>query len=53
MLSNFAGGLSTQTIHNLLKYSPDRRPMDQLSALLGRLQEEGLVEEMDGLWRLV
>jgi hypothetical protein len=53
MLTNFSGGLSTEAIHNMLKYAPEQKTQEQLNAILGRIQEEGLIERIEGIWRLV
>lgn len=52
MLNNM-GGLTTDTIHNMLKYTPNRKSLDQLQAFLGQLQSEGKVECVEDIWRLV
>jgi hypothetical protein len=53
MLTNFGGGLSTSTIHNMLKYAPERKSSEQLEALLKRLEADNLIEGIEGVWRLV
>ncbi|CAG7847581.1 Anaphase-promoting complex subunit 2 AltName: Full=20S cyclosome/APC complex protein apc2 [Serendipita indica DSM 11827] len=51
-LSNF-GTCSTERIHKLMRYTADPITLDQLNALMGRLQADGLVEGMDSVWRLI
>lgn len=53
MLTNFNGGLSTAAIHNMLKYTAERKTIEELNAMLERIQAEGLIECADGVWRLV
>ncbi|KAG8833304.1 hypothetical protein FRC18_003774 [Serendipita sp. 400] len=53
MLSNFNDGLAMDSIWKMLQYSPDRRSLEQLKALFQRLQNENLIENVDGKWRLV
>ncbi|KAG8845016.1 hypothetical protein FRB91_002124 [Serendipita sp. 411] len=53
MLSNFNDGLAMDSIWKMLQYSPDRRSLEQLKALFQRLQNENLIENVDGKWKLV